>query len=46
VVTSGGIYGKITAVDDQTVTVQIADKVRVKVARGNISVVLQEKPKS
>ena len=46
VVTSGGIHGKITAVDDQTVTVQIADKVRVKVARGNISVVLQGTSKS
>jgi len=46
VVTSGGIYGKITGVDDQTVTVEIADKIRVKVARGNISVVLQEKSKS
>ncbi|MBW1814000.1 MAG: preprotein translocase subunit YajC [Deltaproteobacteria bacterium] len=46
VVTSGGIYGKITGVDDQTVTVEIADKVRVKVARGNISTVLQDTPKS
>jgi preprotein translocase subunit YajC len=46
VVTSGGIYGKITGVDDQAVTVEITDKVRVKVARGNISVVLQDKSKS
>ncbi|MBW1847726.1 MAG: preprotein translocase subunit YajC [Deltaproteobacteria bacterium] len=46
VVTSGGIYGKITGVDDQTVTVEIADKVRVKVARGNISNVLQDTSKS
>jgi preprotein translocase subunit YajC len=46
VVTSGGIHGKITSVDDQAVTVEIADKVRVKVARGNISVLLQEKSKS
>ena len=46
VVTSGGIYGKITAMDDQTVTVQIADKVRIKVARGNISGLLQDKQKS
>ncbi|MCJ7771665.1 MAG: preprotein translocase subunit YajC [Desulfobacterales bacterium] len=46
VVTSGGIYGKITGVDDQTVTVEIADKVRIKVARGNISIVLQNTSKS
>jgi preprotein translocase subunit YajC len=46
VVTSGGIYGRITGVDDQTVTVEITDKVRIKVARGNISVVLQNTSKS
>jgi len=46
VVTSGGIYGRITGVDDQTVTVEIADKVRIKVARGNISVLVQNTSKS
>lgn len=46
VVTSGGIYGRITGVDDQTVTVEIADKVRIKVARGNISIILQNTSKS
>jgi len=46
VVTSGGIYGKITGVDDQTVTVEIADKVRIKISRGNISNVLQDTSKS
>ncbi len=46
VVTSGGIYGRISGVDDQTVTVEIADKVRVKVAKGNISVVLQDTSKT
>jgi preprotein translocase subunit YajC len=36
VVTSGGIHGRITGLDDQTLTVEIADKVRVKVARSNV----------
>ncbi len=37
VVTNGGIHGRITALDDTTITVEIADKVRVKVSRGNIA---------
>jgi preprotein translocase subunit YajC len=41
VVTSGGIHGRITGMDDATLTVEIADKVRVKVARGNVSAVAQ-----
>ena len=36
VITSGGIYGTITKVDDQTLQLQIADKVRVEVARNAI----------
>jgi len=38
VITSGGIYGRVTKADDiQTVTLEIADKVKVKCLRGNIS---------
>jgi preprotein translocase subunit YajC len=37
VITGGGIYGKITGLTDTTVTVEIAEKVRVKVTRGQIS---------
>ena len=37
IVTSGGIHGRITGLDESTLTVEIADKVRVKVARGNVS---------
>jgi preprotein translocase subunit YajC len=37
VITSGGIYGEITSLDDNTVTVEIADKVRVKVTRPSIA---------
>ncbi len=37
VVTSGGIFGRITSLDDNRVTIEIADKVRIKILKGNIS---------
>jgi preprotein translocase subunit YajC len=37
VLTSGGIYGEVTAVDTATVMLRIADNVRVKVAKSAIS---------
>lgn len=37
VLTSGGIYGRITGIKDDKITVEISDKVRVKVNRGHIS---------
>ena len=40
IVTSGGLYGRITGMDDTTLTVEISDKVRVKIARGNISTII------
>lgn len=36
VVTTGGIHGKITGLSDDIVTVEIADRVRVKVSRSAI----------
>jgi preprotein translocase subunit YajC len=36
VVTSGGLYGTITRLNDQTVQLQIADRVRVELARSAI----------
>ena len=36
VVTTSGIYGQITKLEDKTVQVQIADKVRIQVARAAI----------
>jgi len=36
VVTAGGILGKITNVSEKFVTVEVAEKVRIKVARGQI----------
>ncbi|MFO8085202.1 MAG: preprotein translocase subunit YajC [Desulfobacterales bacterium] len=50
VITAGGIYGRITGLDDTTVTLEIADKVRVKLARNNVGALLksqaQTPPKS
>ncbi len=42
VVTAGGLMGRITAVADTFVTVEVADKVRVKVARGQIMSVIKK----
>ncbi len=39
VVTTGGIYGKVVALTESVVTLEIADKVNVKVSRGHISAV-------
>jgi preprotein translocase subunit YajC len=36
VVTTGGIYGQVTRVGDQSVQIQVADKVRIEVARASI----------
>jgi preprotein translocase subunit YajC len=36
VITSGGLYGTITGMTDTVVTLEIADNVRVKVARGYV----------
>jgi preprotein translocase subunit YajC len=42
VLTSGGIYGRITGIKDDKVTVEISDKVRVKVSRGHIAGVVKQ----
>ncbi len=36
VVTTGGIYGKLLDIKDQTVTVEIADNVRIKIDKNAI----------
>ena len=43
VITGGGIHGRVTGMDDATLTVEIADKVRVKVNRANVMGVVQPK---
>lgn len=37
VITIGGLYGKISALDETTVHLEIADKVVIKVSRGSIN---------
>jgi preprotein translocase subunit YajC len=36
IVTTGGIYGKVLDIKDQTVTVEIADNVRIKIDKNAI----------
>ena len=36
VITTGGLYGQVTRVTDATIQLQIADKVRVEVARASV----------
>ena len=36
IVTTGGIYGKVTDIKDQTVTVEIAENVRIKIDKNAI----------
>ncbi|RLB12618.1 MAG: preprotein translocase subunit YajC [Deltaproteobacteria bacterium] len=49
VVTAGGIHGTVTGVSDNTVSLEIAPKVKIKVQKGSISYILgrgsqQQKP--
>jgi preprotein translocase subunit YajC len=44
IITNGGIYGRVTGLDETTLTVEIADRVRVKVVRGNVSALAQSAP--
>jgi preprotein translocase subunit YajC len=41
IITSGGIYGRVTGLDEASLTVEIADKVRVKVLRANVAALAQ-----
>ncbi len=44
VLTSGGIHGTITSLGDTSITLEIADKVKIKLARGNIAALLNTAP--
>jgi len=45
VLTVGGIQGKIAAITDAVVTLEIAEKVRIKVARSYITAVVEKAQK-
>ena len=36
VITTGGIYGQVTRLGDQSIQIQIADKIRIEVAKASI----------
>ena len=42
VVTTGGIHGRVTGLSESVITLEIADKVRIKVSRVAIGTVLQK----
>lgn len=42
VITVGGLYGKITAVAEQVVTLEVADNVKIKISRGHIAAITQK----
>ena len=46
VVTQGGIHGRITGLTDSTITLEIAEKVRVKVSRPHIAGKLRSEVRS
>lgn len=43
VVTAGGMYGKVTAIDENVVTLEIATGVNVRIKKGHIAEVLEKK---
>jgi preprotein translocase subunit YajC len=42
VLTTGGIYGRVTGLRDDIITVEISDKVRVKINRGHVGTILKQ----
>ena len=42
IVTSGGIYGTITSMDDTTIGLEIAEKVKIKLSRGNVAALVAD----
>jgi len=42
VLTAGGIYGRVTGIKEDKITVEISDKVRVKVNRGHIAGIVKQ----
>ena len=44
VITSGGFHGRITGMQENTLTLEISEKVRVKVNRASISGLMQPAP--
>ena len=42
VITAGGMHGKITAVDDTVVTIEVANNVNIKFNKGHVAAVIDK----
>ena len=42
IITSGGIYGTIISLDDTSVGLEIAEKVKIKITRGNVAAIASD----
>ncbi len=42
VITTGGIYGKVSGLTEAVVTLEIADKVRIKISRGAVATIVNK----
>jgi preprotein translocase subunit YajC len=42
IVTTGGIHGRVTGLSESVITLEIADKVRIKISRGAVGTILQK----
>ncbi|MCF6246579.1 MAG: preprotein translocase subunit YajC [Desulfobacula sp.] len=42
IITSGGIHGTIETIDDTTIGLEIAEKIKIKVSRGNVAAVVTD----
>jgi preprotein translocase subunit YajC len=42
VITAGGMHGKITAVDDAVVTIEVANNVNIKFNKGHVAAVIDQ----
>jgi len=42
IITSGGIYGTIQSIDDTTIGLEISEKVKIKISRGNVAAVISD----
>ncbi|MBN2333472.1 MAG: preprotein translocase subunit YajC [Deltaproteobacteria bacterium] len=41
IVTAGGLMGKVTAISDRVVTIEVADKIRVRILRSQVMTIVQ-----
>ncbi len=42
IITSGGIYGTIESIDDTAIGLEIAEKTKIKVSRGNVAALVSD----